>query len=81
MCLGGIGKNQITANLMGIMYADGVRIGLEDNLYYKDKELATNYQLLHRLLKIMEEMDVVPMSPEEFKTLGYANKINSSWKE
>jgi uncharacterized protein (DUF849 family) len=66
---------------MGIMYADGVRIGLEDNLYYKDKELATNYQLLHRLLRIMEELDVVPMSPEEFKTLGYVNKINSSWKE
>lgn len=81
MCLGGIGKNQITANLMGIMYADGVRIGLEDNLYYKDKELATNSKLLHRLLKIMEEMDVIPMSPEEFKTLGYVNKINHSWKE
>jgi len=63
------------------MYADGVRIGLEDNLYYKDKELATNSKLLHRLLRIMEELDVVPMSPEEFKTLGYVNKINHSWKE
>lgn len=81
MCFGGIGKDQMKANLMGIMYADGVRIGLEDNLYYKDKELATNAQLLHRLLRIMKETDVVPMSPEEFKTLGYANKINHSRKE
>jgi uncharacterized protein (DUF849 family) len=81
MCFGGIGKDQIKANLMGIMYADGVRIGLEDNLYYKDKELATNVQLLHRLLRIMKETDIAPMSPEKFKTLGYANKINHSRKE
>jgi len=75
MCLGGIGKDQLKANMLGLLYADGVRVGLEDNLYYKDKSLATNGKLLQRIHRIMFEMDVEVMTPKEFKKLGYANRF------
>jgi uncharacterized protein (DUF849 family) len=81
MCLGGIGKDQMKANMLGLLYADGVRIGLEDNLYYKDKDLATNGKLLQRLRRIMYDLDLEVMSPKEFVSLGYANKINPSRKK
>ena len=81
MCLGGIGKDQMKANMLGLLYADGVRVGLEDNLYYKDKSLATNGKLLQRIHRMMFDLDLEVMTPEEFKTLGYANKINHSRKE
>lgn len=81
MCLGGIGKDQLKANMLGLLYTDGIRIGLEDNLYYRNKELGTNGQLLRRVHRMMDEMDLEIMSPIEFKTLGYANRINSSGKE
>jgi uncharacterized protein (DUF849 family) len=78
MCFGGIGKDQIKANMLGLLYADGIRIGLEDNLYYKDKTLATNAKLLQRIKRIMDDLDLEVMSSKEFVSLGYANKINSS---
>jgi 3-keto-5-aminohexanoate cleavage enzyme len=81
MCIGGIGKDQLKANILGLLYADGVRVGLEDNLYYTDKELTTNAQLLLRIKRIMNELNLDTLSSEEFKTLGYANKINHPRKE
>ena len=81
MCLGGIGKDQLKCNLLGLLYADGLRIGLEDNLYYIDKELATNAKLLQRIHAIMYDMNLEVMKPIELKALGYANRINNSRKE
>lgn len=75
MCIGGIGKDQLKANILGLMYADGIRIGLEDNLYYRNKEKTTNIDLLRRIKRIMSEMDYQTMSPSEFKQLGYGNRI------
>jgi uncharacterized protein (DUF849 family) len=73
-CLGGIGKDQLKCNIMGLLYFDGLRIGLEDNLYYRDKEKTTNIDLLKRIHNIMNEMDLNVLSPLEFKKLGYGNK-------
>ena len=77
MCLGGIGKFQLKANMLGLMYADGVRVGLEDNLYYIDKGLATNVKLLKRIHRMMDELSVGLVSSNQFY-LQYANKINAS---
>ena len=51
---GGIGMQQLSSNMAGIIYADGVRVGLEDNLYYDNerKVLATNESLVRRVVKI-----------------------------
>ena len=79
-CLGGIGKDQLKCNIMGLLYFDGIRIGLEDNLYYRDKEKTTNINLLKRIRKIMDEMGLGVISPLNFKNLGYGNrKINNTW--
>jgi uncharacterized protein (DUF849 family) len=77
VCFGGIGKNQLNSNILGLIYADGVRIGLEDNLYIKNKELTTNLELLSRMHKIMNQMELSILTPLEFKQLGYGNKRNN----
>lgn len=74
MCFGGIGKDQLKSNVLGLLYADGIRIGLEDNLYYSDKNKATNKELLIRSHKIIESLGLEIMSPSEFKSLGFGNK-------
>ena len=74
VCFGGIGNDQLYSNVLGLIYGDGVRVGLEDNLYFKNKELATNIDLLKRIHTIMDEMGLNVLSPLDFKNLGYGNK-------
>ena len=74
-CLGGIGSQQLKSNLYGLLDFDGVRIGLEDNLYLKEKKKTTNAELLKRLHKIMNELDITHYTSKELKELGYGNKI------
>lgn len=74
VCFGGIGKDQLNSNILGLIYADGVRVGLEDNLYFKDKEITTNMDLLYRVHNIMDNMGMELLTPKEFKNLGYGNK-------
>lgn len=77
-CLGGIGSQQLKSNIYGLLDFDGVRIGLEDNLYYKDKEKTTNIEQLTRLHRIMNELDIINYKPTELRELGYGNKIISN---
>ena len=74
-CLGGIGNQQLISNIYGLLEFDGVRIGLEDNLYYKEKEKTTNIELLKRIHRIMNELDMSVYQPNELKQLGYGNKL------
>ena len=74
VCFGGIGSQQLRSNVYGLLEADGVRIGLEDNLYYKDKERATNTQLLKRVHNIMNGMELEILTSTELRNLGYGNK-------
>lgn len=74
VCFGGIGDSQLKANILGLLEADGIRIGLEDNFYFGKKEKATNQQLLARINRIMDEMGHTTMSSTAFKALGYGNK-------
>lgn len=74
ICIGGIGKDQLKSNVLGLLYADGVRVGLEDNLYYNDKDKTTNYMLIKRIHRIINEFGFEVMKPKEFKDLGYGNK-------
>jgi uncharacterized protein (DUF849 family) len=74
-CLGGIGSQQLKSTVYGLLDFDGIRIGLEDNLYYKDKEKTTNIDLLNRVHRIMEELNVSHYKSSELRELGYGNKI------
>lgn len=55
--LAGIGRSQLTANILGVLYADGIRLGLEDNIWLDDsrKILATNSELVKRIVRIAKE--------------------------
>jgi uncharacterized protein (DUF849 family) len=77
-CLGGIGSQQLKSTVYGLLDFDGIRIGLEDNLYYKDKEKTTNIDLLNRVHRIIEELNVSHYKSSELRELGYGNKIINS---
>lgn len=52
-CVGGIGKAQLPANTLGMLFGHGVRVGLEDNLYMdREKTPATNPALVERVVRI-----------------------------
>lgn len=74
VCLGGIGSQQLKSTTYGLLDFDGVRIGLEDNLYYKDKEKTTNIDLLKRTHRIMDEFNMEHYTSTELREQGYGNK-------
>lgn len=52
----GIGKGHLPMLLGGLaLGADGVRVGLEDNVYYAPGEFATNAQLVERAVRLAKE--------------------------
>ena len=65
----GLGKSQLKANVMGLANGGGVRVGLEDNLHLDNKQqvLATNVQLVARVIDIGKTLGRSPMSPVEFR--------------
>ena len=80
VCIGGIGAQQLKATMHGLLDFDGIRIGLEDNLYYKDKEKTTNIELLKRTHRLMDEFNMTHYTSKELKEKGYGNKTTHTWK-
>lgn len=67
--LGGIGDFQLSMNSVAIAVGGGVRVGLEDNIWY-DKERtrpAKNIDLLKRIHRIADANERLVMSSEEFR--------------
>jgi 3-keto-5-aminohexanoate cleavage enzyme len=64
---GGIGEHQLTMNAASIVFGGGVRIGLEDNLYFdgERRKLATNIELVKRIVGIAKMLDRVPYTAME----------------
>lgn len=58
-CLAGIGRDQLRANSFGLLLADGVRVGLEDNLWLDSSRqtLARNVDLVKRVTRLAEELE------------------------
>jgi len=67
--LGGIGNTQLSANSLAIAMGAGVRVGLEDNLYWDTgrSRLATNQLLLKRIHDLAEIHQRRIMSPAVFR--------------
>jgi uncharacterized protein (DUF849 family) len=69
--LAGIGDFQLMMNSIAIASGGGVRVGLEDNIWY-DKartKLATNSDLLHRIHRLAEASERKIMSPDKLRKL------------
>ena len=79
ICLGGIGNQQLKSNMYGLMDFDGVRIGVEDNLYIRGKEKVTNMDLLKRLHNIMSELELTHLTSNELRKKGYGNRFINNW--
>jgi len=65
--LAGIGNYHLKMNMLGVIEGGGVRVGLEDMIYFDNsrKRLATNQQLLERIVYIAELTGRRVMTPSE----------------
>jgi 3-keto-5-aminohexanoate cleavage enzyme len=74
----GIGRFQTQINVAAMLMGGHVRVGIEDSIYYnyRKKELATNENLVKRIVRIAEEMNRDIATPTEArKILGIAGKV------
>jgi uncharacterized protein (DUF849 family) len=69
--VGGIGDRQLQMNAMALVAGGGVRIGLEDNIYYDQKRsrLALNREFVERILVVAKALDRKPYSHKEARML------------
>ncbi len=76
---GGIGRAQLGANSLAIAMGGGVRVGLEDNIYFDKakKKPASNKDLLLRIHELAEIHERKIMKASE---LGQAGFYNSQYK-
>jgi len=79
--LAGIGEAQLKMNSIAIAVGGGVRIGLEDNIWFDAERtrLATNVDLIERVQTIAEANSRPIMTPKEFRTLMHMNPGNGSY--
>jgi 3-keto-5-aminohexanoate cleavage enzyme len=66
----GIGRNQLPMTTLGIVLGGHVRVGFEDNIYYRKGELAkSNAQLVERAVRIARELNRDIATPDEARQL------------
>lgn len=64
---GGVGNSQLKMNAMSLLAGGGVRVGLEDNIWFDEQRtyLASNRELVERILLIANALGKKPYSPRE----------------
>ena len=69
--VGGVGNYQLQMNTMAIVAGGGVRVGLEDNIWYdtERRRLAMNRELVERIVPIAKAMGREPFTPKEARDL------------
>jgi 3-keto-5-aminohexanoate cleavage enzyme len=65
----GFGKHQLPLTTMGLLLGGHVRVGLEDNVYYREDELATNEQLVARTARLAEELGRPVATPAQVREI------------
>ncbi len=71
----GIGRMQLPMAMAAIAMGGHVRVGLEDNIYYAKGRLATNEELVARVVRIARELGRPVACPDEARAiLGLARK-------
>ena len=68
---GGIGINQLKMNISAILHGGGIRVGIEDNIYFDEDRmiLASNSKLLERIQNISKLIEREPFSPGEVRKM------------
>ncbi len=66
----GVGSAQTSLAALGMILGGCVRVGLEDNIYYRKGELAqSNAQLVARVARIARELGKEPATPDEARRI------------
>jgi 3-keto-5-aminohexanoate cleavage enzyme len=65
----GVGRWQLPMTVLGLVMGGHVRVGLEDNLYYRKGELASNEQLVERVVRLADELDRPVATPDEARAI------------
>lgn len=66
----GIGPSQLPLGAMAIVLGGHVRVGFEDNIYFRKRELATNNaQLVERIARISRELDRPVATPDDTRSI------------
>lgn len=65
----GIGKAQLAMTTHAILMGGHVRVGLEDNIYLRRGELATNAQLVERVVRLADILGREVATPDEARQL------------
>jgi 3-keto-5-aminohexanoate cleavage enzyme len=66
----GFGQHQLPLTTMGILLGGHVRVGLEDNVYYRTGELAeSNAQLVQRTVEIATKLERDVATPDEAREI------------
>jgi 3-keto-5-aminohexanoate cleavage enzyme len=74
-----IGRAQLPLNAFCILAGGNVRTGLEDNLWFRRGERATNARLVERAVRISGELDRPVATPDEARAmLGIARQTSGS---
>jgi 3-keto-5-aminohexanoate cleavage enzyme len=70
------GASQLPLTTMGMIMGGTVRVGLEDNIYYRKGEPAnSNAQLVERTVRVARELTLEPATPDEARAiLGVVRK-------
>jgi 3-keto-5-aminohexanoate cleavage enzyme len=73
----GIGPAQLVMNTHAILMGGHVRVGLEDNIYYRRGELSTNEQLVERMVRFSREFGRDVASPDEARRILHLDQLSS----
>jgi 3-keto-5-aminohexanoate cleavage enzyme len=66
----GIGPSQTAATIASLIFGGGVRVGFEDNVYYRKGELAkSNAHLVERIVNVIRDLGLEPASPHEAREI------------
>lgn len=69
-CVAGMGRQQLPMATAAMVMGGNVRVGFEDNIYYRRGELATsNAQLVARVVRIAKELGREIASPDEARDI------------
>src|SRR5207247_2584789 len=66
----GIGRHQLTLGTIALAMGGNVRVGFEDNIYYRKGQLAkTNAELVARVVRIAQELDRPIATPSQAREM------------
>ena len=64
-----LGRMEMPWVAMSVLHGGNVRVGLEDNIYLANKDLASNEDLVNNAREIIERMGARVVGPDEARTL------------